>query len=135
MVEARHADTVPRLRRSVRGFTLIELVVVLALVGLLLTIAAPRYFGIIDRNRERVQHQNASVMRDAIDKYYGDLGHYPDTLEDLVSRHYLREIPIDPISEQRDWSVVAPADPSQGAVFDVLPHGAAEAASAAGAGA
>ena len=134
MVDTRHAAAPPLARQHERGFTLIELVVVLALVGMLLTLAAPRYFGIIDRNRARVQLQNASVMRDAIDKYYGDLGRYPDTLEDLVSKHYLREIPIDPVSEQRDWTVVAPSDPSLGAIFDVTPNRAADAASAAGGG-
>lgn len=132
MVDARHTAAGPLARRREPGFTLIELVVVLALVGMLLTIAAPRYFGIIDRNRARVQQQNASVMRDAIDKYYGDLGRYPDTLEDLVTKRYLREIPIDPVTEQRDWTVVAPPDPTLGAIFDVTPSRAADAASAAG---
>lgn len=114
-----------------RGFTLIELVVVLTLVGLLVAIAAPRYFHVVDRGRESVQRQNITIVRDAIDKFYGDLGHYPDTLEELVSRRYLREVPVDPVSGGREWTVVAPADPAQGAVYDIQPPAAA--ASAAGA--
>ena len=104
----------------------------MTLIALLLTLAVPRYFTAMDNGRSRVQQQNLVTMRDAIDKYFGDLGRYPDTLEDLVSKHYLREIPIDPVSEQRDWTVVAPPDPSLGAIFDVTPSRAADAASAAG---
>jgi general secretion pathway protein G len=112
------------------GFTLIELVVVLTLIGLLLTLAAPRYFHVIDRGRDTVQRQNISTIRDAIDKFYGDLGRYPDSLDELVTRRYLRQVPVDPTTEQANWAVVAPADPTQGAIYDV--HSAAEAASASG---
>ena len=103
------------------GFTLIELVVVMALIGLLISIAAPRYFGIVDNGRLSVQRQNLSVIRDGIDKFAGDLGRYPDTLEELVTRRYLREIPLDPVSGSRDWAVLAPSDGTAGAVFDVQP--------------
>jgi len=122
----RTPDTTPHAARH-GGFTLIELVVVLALIGLLLSIAAPRYFQIIDSNRERVQRQNLSVMRDAIDKFYGDLGRYPDTLDELVTQHYLREVPVDPVTEQRDWVVVEPGDGKPGAVYDIRPLAAASA--------
>jgi len=112
-----------------RGFTLIELVVVMALIGLLVSIAAPRYFGIVDNGRVNIQRQNLSVLRDGIDKFAGDLGRYPDTLDELVAKRYLREIPIDPVSGSREWAVVAPADGTSGAVFDVQPpEGAASAA-------
>jgi general secretion pathway protein G len=113
-----------------RGFTLVELVVVLTLIGLLLTLATPRYFHIVDRGRDTVQRQNLSTIRDAIDKFYGDLGRYPDSLEELVTRRYLRQVPVDPATEQPDWTVVAPADPTSGAVYDIHPAGTA--ASAAG---
>jgi general secretion pathway protein G len=118
-------------RARAGGFTLIELVVVLTLIGLLLTIAAPRYFHIIDRGRDSVQRQNVSTIRDAIDKFYGDLGRYPDSLDELVTRRYLRQVPVDPTTEQPSWTIVAPADPTQGAVYDIQP--AAASASAAGA--
>jgi general secretion pathway protein G len=118
-------------RNPAGGFTLIELVVVLTLIGLLLTIAAPRYFHIIDRGRDSVLRQNVSTIRDAIDKFYGDLGRYPDSLDELVTRRYLRQVPVDPGTEQPSWTIVAPADPTQGAVYDIQP--AATPASAAGA--
>jgi general secretion pathway protein G len=106
-----------------RGFTLIELVVVLALLGLLVSIAAPRYFHIIGNGRDSVQRQNLSTIRDAIDKFHGDVGRYPDTLDELVSRHYLRTLPVDPYTEKPDWVVIAPTDTAQGAVYDVQPSG------------
>jgi general secretion pathway protein G len=118
-------------RAPADGFTLIELVVVLTLIGLLLTIAAPRYFHIIDRGRDSVLRQNVSTIRDAIDKFHGDLGRYPDSLDELVTRRYLRQVPVDPTTEQPSWTIVAPADPAQGAVYDIQP--AATPASAAGA--
>jgi len=121
------------LRRATGGFTLIELIVVLVLVGLLLSIAAPRYFHVVDNGRVSVQRQNVAVIRDAIDKYYGDIGRYPDTLDDLVTRRYLREVPVDPQTGQRDWVVAVPPEGNAGAVFDVQSaKAAAEAASAAG---
>jgi general secretion pathway protein G len=109
------------------------LVVVLTLIGLLLTIAAPRYFHIIDRGRDTVLRQNVGTIRDAIDKFYGDLGRYPDSLDELVTRRYLRQVPLDPTTEQPNWTIVAPADPTHGAVYDVQSAAAAaSAASAAG---
>jgi general secretion pathway protein G len=102
-----------------RGFTLIELSIVLAIVGLLLTLAVPRYFHSVDNGKLSVQRQNLSTMRDAIDKFYADLGRYPDTLEELVSRKYLRAVPVDPVTEKANWALIAPQDPAQGAIFDV----------------
>src|SRR5882762_9972614 len=73
------------------GFTLIE---VMVLIALLLTIAVPRYFGTIDTGKASVQRQNISAIRDAIDKYYGDIGKYPETLQDLVVNIYMRWLPV-----------------------------------------
>ena len=110
------------LRRRRAGFTLIELVVVMAVIGLLLTIALPRYMHTLDNGRSAVQRQNVATIRDAIDKFYGDLGRYPDALDELVSKRYLREVPLDPVSEQRNWVIVAPPDSAQpGSVYDVHP--------------
>lgn len=103
-----------------RGFTLIELLVVMAIIGLLVSLAAPRYFNSVDRSREAVLRSNLATMRDAIDKYHGDRGKYPDTLEDLVGKGYLRALPRDPITDSAaTWVVVPPADPTKGGVYDV----------------
>ena len=93
------------------GFTLIELLVVLAIVALLLTIAVPRYFGSLDKSKEAVLKEDLFQMRDAIGKYYGDKGKYPETLEALSGEKYLRRIPVDPITDSATtWVPVAPAD-------------------------
>ena len=126
----RHLAPPPQRRRRRCGFTLIEIVVVLTLIALLLTIAVPRYFATLDRGRLQVQQQNVAIVRDAIDKFYGDLGRYPETLEELVTKRYLRQVPVDPVSEKPNWVVIAPADASMGAVFDLKPASASGAADA-----
>lgn len=113
----------PRRTAATRGFTLIEMVVVMTLIALLLTLAIPRYFTVIDNGRLNVQRQNVATIRDAIDKFFGDQGKYPDSLDELVAKRYLRQVPVDPVSESANWVVVAPQDSSQGAVYDVQPAG------------
>ena len=105
--------------RGEHGFTLIEMLVVMTLIALLLTLAVPRYFSSLDNGRQTVQRQNLATMRDAIDKFYGDQGRYPDTLDELVAKRYMRSVPIDPVTETSNWVVSAPVDPTQGAVYDV----------------
>ena len=93
---------------------------VFAALGLLLTIAVPRYFHSTDRAREAVLKEDLAQMRNAIDKYYGDRGRYPDTLDDLVEKKYLRRIPVDPISENvQTWVTVPPQERGKGEVADV----------------
>jgi general secretion pathway protein G len=102
------------------GFTLIELLVVMAIIALLLSIATPRYFSSVAKSREAVLRQDLSTMRDAIDKYYGDTGKYPDTLDDLVSKKYLRQLPVDPITDSTStWVAVPPTDIDKGGVYDL----------------
>ncbi len=102
------------------GFTLIELLVVMVLIGLLLSLSIPRYFGHIDKAKESVLRQDLAQMRDAIDKYSGDHGRYPASLDEIVSLKYLRKIPVDPITERADsWVVIAPEQKESGAVFDI----------------
>ncbi|MCP3712126.1 type II secretion system GspH family protein [Paraburkholderia sp. CNPSo 3274] len=104
-----------------RGFTLIELVVVMAIIGLLLTIAVPRYMHSIERGKEQVRQQNVAVMRNAIDQYYGDNGQYPETLDELVAKHYLRAVPVDPVNGDDKWAVIASPDENKPGVYDVAP--------------
>jgi general secretion pathway protein G len=104
-----------------RGFTLIEMLVVMTLIALLLTLAVPRYFSSLDNGRLNVQRQNVATIRDAIDKFFGDQGKYPDSLDELVAKRYLRQVPVDPVSEATNWVVVAPEDATLGAVYDVQP--------------
>lgn len=102
------------------GFTLIELLVVLAIVALLLTLTVPRYFHSLDASREAVLRENLRTVRDALDKFRGDTGRYPESLDELVSRNYLRSLPIDPITESSDgWVLLPPVDGSKGAVYDL----------------
>lgn len=102
------------------GFTLIELLVVMAIIATLLTIAAPRYFHSVEKSKEAVLHQNLFLMREALDKYYSDNGKYPDVLQDLVGKKYLRSLPADPVTgSAQTWVVIAPETAEQGGVFDV----------------
>jgi general secretion pathway protein G len=104
----------------VRGFTLIELLVVMAIVAVLVSIVAPRYFGSLERSKETVLKQNLRTMRDAIDKHFADKEKYPETLDDLVTKRYLRAIPPDPITESAStWVVVPPEKLELGGVYDV----------------
>ena len=114
------------LRRHVRqGFTLIELVVVLAIVALLLTLATPRYFHRVDKSKETILRSNLSATRDVLDKFYGDNGKYPDQLDTLIEKKYLRSLPFDPITESSTtWIIVPPDNPEKGGVFDI--HSGAE---------
>lgn len=106
--------------RRIRGFTLIELVVVFAIIAILLTLALPRYFSSIDRARETVLKENLYQVRDAIGKYYGDKGKYPESLEAIVTDKYLRKLPIDPITESTTtWVIVPPKEPEKTGVYDI----------------
>ena len=103
-----------------RAFTLIELLVVLAIIGTLLMIAVPRYYSSLDRSKEAVLKENLYQLRDAIGKYYGDRGRYPESVEALAAEKYLRSVPVDPITESAaTWIVVAPDDPQKGGVYNV----------------
>lgn len=109
------------IRRRGRGFTLIELIVVMAILATLLMLAVPRYFSSIDRSKEATLRQNLVTMRDAIDQFQGDQGKLPESLEELVTKRYLRTMPVDPITESTTtWVVVAPpADTGKTGVQDV----------------
>ena len=105
-----------------RGFTLRELLVVMAIVSLLASIAAPRYFGGLQKSKETALRTSLNTMRDAIDHYVADKNKYPDSLQQLAEEHYIREIPEDPLSGKRDqWVEVPPPPDAQvsGNLYDV----------------
>lgn len=102
------------------GFTLIELLVVLAIVALLATIALPRYFQSIDTSKEAILQENLRLTRDTIDKFYGDTGRYPESLNELVQKKYLRALPMDPIlASATAWVIVPPDDTAKGNVYSI----------------
>lgn len=116
-----------RLRRRPAGFTMMELVVVMAMIGLILSIAVPRYLDSLERGRERALEHNLAQLRVAIDQYYGDRGSYPERLQDLVDQRYLRAVPPNPFTERADWRTIAPPAGLKGSVFDVAAPPRAEA--------
>ena len=93
---------------------------VLAIIATLLMLAVPRYYSSVDRSKEAVLKENLYQMRDAIGKYYGDRGKYPESVEALATEKYLRRVPLDPITESAaTWVAVPPEDPQKGGVYDV----------------
>jgi len=102
------------------GFTLIELLVVLAIVALMLTLAVPRYFKGIDTAKETILVDNIRITRDTIDKFYGDTGRYPKSLEELVEKKYLRALPVDPITDSAaTWIIVPANDTTKESVYNI----------------
>lgn len=87
-----------------RGFTIMELLVVLLLIALLASIVTPVVTKSIHRSKEAALKENLFIMRKAIDGYYADNGHYPNELEQLVEQKYLRFIPVDPVTDVQQWN-------------------------------
>jgi len=103
-----------------RGFTLLELLVVLAIVALLLTISVPRYFHSVDKAKEIVLRENLRVTRSTLDKFFADRGRYPESLQELVQERYLKDVPFDPIGQTNDsWTITPPPESYKGNVYDL----------------
>jgi general secretion pathway protein G len=92
--------------RRLAGFTLIELMIVMAVVAVLVSVAVPMYQKSVIRARETVLRQNLFTLRTVIDEYTYDKSKAPQSLEDLVREGYLRQVPVDPMTGQADWDVV-----------------------------
>ena len=109
-----------RRRASVAGFTLIEMLVVLSIIALLLSIAVPRYFGAISHSRELVLKDTLGILRSNIDGFRSDRGRYPVDLNELAEQHYIRAVPVDPITESAStWKTTASTDPQSPGISDV----------------
>jgi general secretion pathway protein G len=103
-----------------KGFTLIEMLIVMAIVALLLTIAVPRYFGSLDKSKDIALQEDLKVMRITLDKFYADTGLHAETLDDLVEHKYLRTVPIDPVTDSaRTWILVPARDADVKGIVDV----------------
>lgn len=107
-----------------KGYTLLELMIVVAIVGILVSIAIPTFQHTAIKAKEAVLKQNLFTMRVVIDQYYADRKKYPETLESLVEKKYLREIPMDPFTKSRTtWTEVyeeqEEGEDSPAGVFDV----------------
>ncbi len=105
-----------------RGFTLIELLIVITIIGILITLAQPSYNRAVLAAKEATLKENLFIMRDRIDQYYADNGKYPDTLNDLADKRYIRKVPVDPITGSADsWNVVSATDEQgqQSGIMDI----------------
>ena len=99
---------------------MIELLVALAILAAILSIAVPRYFNNIETAQENVLKEDLYVLRDSIDHFYSDKGVYPNLLADLVTQNYLRSLPVDPFTQSANsWIIVAPTQGGIGAIYDV----------------
>lgn len=108
--------------KQARGFTLIELIVVMAIVALLASIAAPRYFNSLQKSKETALLASLATMRDAIDQYAADKGRYPESLQELAEARYIRDVPEDPLTTSREsWVELPPPADMQatGRLWDV----------------
>lgn len=103
-----------------QGFTLIEMLIVMAIVALLLTISLPRYFGSLEKAKDVALQENLRVTRLSLDRFFSDKGRYPQTLNELVDHRYLKAVPIDPITESSlTWILIPASNADTAGISDV----------------
>lgn len=106
--------------KNSKGYTLIEMLTVIAIMGILASIAVPSFQRSIVRSKEASLRNTLFVLRDVIDQYYGDFGEYPESLEILVEKRYIREVPTDPITRSTEtWIFIAPEGEEVTGIYDV----------------
>ena len=104
--------------RNARGFTLIELMIVVSIIGILATIAVPSYQSSLMKARETVLRQDLFTLRELLDHHRADKGKYPPSLDSLVAAGYLRMLPNDPFTNSSSsWQEML--EPTEGGIFDV----------------
>lgn len=96
---------------AARGFTLLELMIVISILIILVSVALPQYQKTVMHARETMLHHDLGTMRKLIDQYAADKGKLPQTLDDLVTAGYMREVPKDPITDNKDWNIITGEDP------------------------
>ena len=107
------------MRVGERGFTLLEILVVISIIGILATLAQPSYERYVIKAREAALRQQLHEMRSAIDQHYADRSAFPESLETLAEAGYLPRVPVDPMTRQSDWIRMPPVPPEKGNVADV----------------
>lgn len=95
-----------------RGFTLLELMIVISIIIILAAVTLPQFQRTIRHTRESVLRDNLHQMRKLIDQFGADKGRLPQSLDELASEGYMREIPVDPITGQKDWTPIMGEDPN-----------------------
>ena len=111
--EAKRESKIQNLKSKMqKGFSLLELMIAMFILIILLSVALPTYQRSVQQARETVLKENLFQIRRAIDQYSADKGKLPQSLNDLITAEYLREKPVDPITETKDWTEIQGEDPN-----------------------